>query len=125
MSLLDGYNALQVVQGASKGFEVTITSDTGVPENLTGARILLSVKGVRIDGVPTVRKDSEASPATITILDPLAGTLRIDFVPADTHDLDPGLYVYDLWVLFQDGRRVPVIPESTLEVLPTITRIPL
>lgn len=124
-SLLSTYYALQVVRGASARYDLTLTAETGRPENLTGARVLLSVKLDVTDENPRVRKDSNTLPSTITIVDALGGVIRVEFVPADTHHLDPGLYRYDLWVIYQDGRRVPVIPDSTLEVLPSITRTPL
>lgn len=125
MSLLDAYNALQIVRGSSCRYDLYLTSDTGRPENLTGARVLLSAKLNVTDESPLLRKDSNAVSPTITVPDPLGGAIRVDFVPADTHALDPGVYHYDLWVIFQDGRRVAVIPDSTLEVLPSITRTPL
>lgn len=131
MSYLDTANALQVVRGATRTYDLAISADTpgavdtGPPSDLTGARLLLSVKRERTDPAPLFVKDSAAPPSGIVITDARGGLATVTFAPADTQNLDPGFYLYDLWVVFADASRVPVIPESTLEVLSSITRIPL
>lgn len=122
-------NALAVVRGATRSYSLTVTDDDGAAVDLTGARLLCSVKGRRVEQQPVIRKDSQVSsphPAfTTTPQGARGGQATLNFYPEDTHHLDAGVYVYDLWVLFEDGRRVPVIPDSTLEVLDSITQVPL
>lgn len=122
-------NALAVVRGATQSYTLSVTTEDGAPEDLTGARLLCTVKARRDEEQPVVRKDSQVSSAhpafTTTPQGLRSGQAALNLYPEDTHTLDPGLYVYDLWVFFGDGRRVPVIPDSTLEVLDSITQVPL
>lgn len=129
MTFLDADNAIAVVRGATRSFALRVANDDGTPVNLTDARILCTVKARKSDEQPVIRKDSQAMgspPAfTRTGADDRTGVVTLNLYPRDTHNLEPGVYPYDVWVLFGDGRRVPVIPESTLEILDSITRVPL
>lgn len=126
MGFLDADNALQLRQGESKTFRLTVTNEDDTPVDLTGVRVLLTVKGDARESIPRIRKDSSVVglPVQAAVTDALAGVAEVYFFPNDTKTLDAGVYVFDLWVIFGDGRQVPVIPESTIEVLQSITRLP-
>jgi hypothetical protein len=126
MGFLDADNALQIIRGASKTFTLTVQdSDTEAPVDLTGARIVLSVKGLDTDATPKIVKDTQLGATSIEVVgNPLAGVAAIHFVPGDTWGLAPGEYPFDCWVILADTRRVPVIPQSTLTIQDSITRIP-
>lgn len=127
MSLLDSENSIELIRGSTRVFALLLTEDSGAPVNLTGARILLTVKGSPSDSSVKLVKDSArgGSPPGAEVVDALGGEARVTFFPADTHDWDPGAYVFDLWVVLASGARHPVVPQSELQVLPSITRIPL
>lgn len=125
MSFLDAENSIVVVRGSSASFALTVTDPTtDVPIDLTGARLLLAVKGQEADRAPRIVKDSNTG-GHWTVASPRSGVAVVNFAPADTHGMNPGAYVFDLWVVFGDGRRVPLIPLSDFHVHDSITRIPL
>lgn len=124
MPFLDADNAIQVIRGASKTFELTVTHDDGTAYDLTAARVVLTIKLNRDATSPTIQKDSSAGAAQVEIAAPRTGVAKIKLVPADTQTLDLGLYPFDVWVI-KGGDRLPVIPRSTFEVLEALTRIPL
>lgn len=122
--MLEPANAISLIRGSSKDFNLTVLDDTGHFVDLTGARVVLGVKGHRSDPAPKLVKDSLQA-GHVDFPNPRAGEAVLHFAPADTYYLDPGPYVFDLWIVFQDGRRVPVIEESTLEVVESVVRLSL
>lgn len=124
MPFLDADNAIQVIRGATKHYTLTITNDDGTVYDLTGARVLLTVKKNREAEAPTIQKDSAAGVAQVEITAPRTGVAVVKFAPGDTQTLDIGVYPFDVWVL-KGSDRLPVIPRSTFEVLEALTRIPL
>jgi len=45
-------------------------------------------------------------------------------VPADTTDLEPETYLYDIWVKLSGGAQYPVISKSDFKLEWNITTIP-
>lgn len=72
------------------------------------------------DASPVITKTS-ASASEINIEDPENGKVRIFIEPADTQALDPGTYVYDIWVVFTGDARTHVIGPCTFELKKTVT----
>lgn len=123
MSLLYPANAIQIVRGASRTLELTVTDDNNAPVDLTNGKLYLSVKVAPLDERALLQKTS-ADPLQIDIFAPRSGKAKIYFQPADTANLDTHEYVFDVWAVLANGRRYPVIQPSVFAVQPGVTRIP-
>lgn len=111
-SIVGSENEIEIYRGTSKNFELTVCDDSGDPVNLTGARIIATVKCDVYDDKISIQKDSQVGPAEIEILTQSGDTLGqalIKFVPSDTQTLDPGEYVFDVWVVLSSGARHIVV----------------
>ena len=124
MSFVSHANLISVIRGSSKAFEITVTDDQDEPVDLTGATMYFTVKRDISEPLPTVRKSS-ADPTQILIAAPRTGVAKLFLVPGDTHGKSIGGYVFDVWVILVDGRRIPVIPPSQFEVEQGVTVVPL
>jgi len=68
--------------------------------------------------------DTPQEKITGTILgQPTAGIVTFALVPTAFRTLDPGRYIYDIW-LVQSGNRDPVIPASPFYLEPTVLARP-
>lgn len=122
----DGFkptNAFKVIRGSTKSFNMITKDEDGNVLDLTGGRVLFTVKRDIEDPTPLIQKDSRVT-GQIVITNPRAGSVAIKLVPADTAKLDPRLYLFDVWVVLADGSRYPVVPPSELEVVQSVTVIP-
>jgi len=54
--------------------------------------------------------------------DAVGGISKITLDPADTEDLDPGIYLYDVQIRAADGTTIVTILNGELEILYQITR---
>lgn len=116
-------NTMTVRRGSSKTYELTVTDEKDQPVDLTGARLIFSVKAALTDQTTLIQKTS-SEPTQIEILDPpRLGKARIYLRPVDT-GIDPYQYTFDLWVVLASGKRYPVIEPSTFEVKPSVSNIP-
>ena len=118
-------NALTVIRGASKTLEMTVTdADTGLAADLTGGRVVLTVKEAVTDTMPVIQKVSdEVTQAEIT--QPRKGIARIYLVPGDTQNLTLKDDVFDVWVILASGKRYPVVQPSVFTVQPGVTLLAL
>jgi hypothetical protein len=117
-----GPNALVLVRGASKTVELTIVGSDKKPVDLTGATLWFTVKERVEDRDPLILKRSTDG-AQIAITQPFSGKAEIYLFPGDTAKLEPQEYVFDVWVVLANGKRYPVIPPSTLAIVPSVTVI--
>jgi len=124
MSLLLPENSIEVIRGTSKTFELTVRDDAGVVVDLTGSRIIFSVKTCPADPLPLIQKTTDnVTQAEITV--PREGKARIYLQPNDTQTLEALQYVFDVWVILTSGKRFAVVPSSIFAVKPGVTLIPL
>ncbi len=118
-------NLIEIVRGSSKTIELSVVDLDDKAVDITGARIILSVKRLLNDPVPLIQKSTD-NPVQALITVPKGGKAEIYLKPADTHNLDPAIdYLYDLWVVQASGDRFVVVPLSTFRVQDSITRVPL
>lgn len=118
-------NAIPLIRGTSKTLKLTVVDLDNKPIDLTGATIHFTVKLEPLDRVPVIKKSS-ANPSEAEVsAPPQDGIARIFLDPADTQDLECRLYVFDVWVILQSGKRYCVVKQSTLELQPGITVLPL
>lgn len=118
-------NSITVIRGTSRTIEVTFQNqETGEAVDLTGSRILFTVKSDIRDTLPTIQKDSSVGITQVEITNALAGTARVYINYMDTHDLDLGDYVYDLWIVLSSGKRYTAVAPSVFSVEAGVTIIP-
>lgn len=117
-------NSLEVVRGSSRTLELTVTDQDSKPVDLTGSRIIFSVKTSANDPLPLIQKTTDQlAQAEVTV--PREGKARIYLQPGDTQGLQALEYVFDVWVILTSGKRYPVVPSSIFAVKPGVTLIPL
>lgn len=126
-SLVSPENTIEIVRGSSRILEVAVTDLDNNAVDITGGRIVMSLKEDVDDpdsAVLFVKDSTDATEATI-VSGPL-GTARVFLGPADTHNLEPGReYVYDIWLVQVSGDRFSVVGPAVFKVLDSVTRIPL
>ncbi len=113
-------NSLSVIRGASKTYQLTVTDENGASINLTGATVYFTVKKTIQDTEPLIQKKS-TDITQINIVSPRAGIAQIFLKPADTATRDVGDYVFDVWVVLTTGKRYPVVPPTTFEIVSGVT----
>lgn len=121
MSVLDPKNALQVIRGTSKTLLLTVAdSSTAKPVNLTGARVIFTVKRRLEDQNPVIQKTSDYS-TQVLLTTPTAGQAEIYLTPSDTQTLEVKDYVFDIWVVLASGKRYAVVPPSVFSLKAGVT----
>jgi len=117
-------NAVTIIRGTSKTLELVVTDADGKVVDLTGAKVVMSVKEFLTDTNPLVQKISDV-PVQAQITLPREGKARIYLVPADTQTLAAKQYVFDVWVILSGGKRFAVVLPSTFIVQAGVTILPL
>jgi hypothetical protein len=120
-SILGPENEIEIYRGSSKTYELTVVDAESEAVDLTSARIVLSVKCALDDQAPLIQKDSNVGAAEVDITHPKEGIAEIKFVPGDTHTMDVGEYIFDVWVVLASGTRGPVILPSPFKVVAGVT----
>ena len=120
-SILGPENEVEIYRGSSKTYELEVVDGEEHAVDLTGARIVLTVKCDVMDPAPLIQKDSQVGATQIDITHPKEGLAEIKFVPSDTQTMDVGEYVFDVWVVLSSGTRGPVILPSPFKVVAGVT----
>lgn len=120
-SILGPENQIEIYRGSSKTYELEVLDGESHAVDLTGARIVLTVKCEATDPAPLIQKDSQVGASQIDITYPKEGKAEIKFVPSDTQTMDVGEYVFDVWVVLASGTRGPVILPSPFNVVAGVT----
>lgn len=76
---------------------VTEYDETGARSNLTGSTFLVQLKSDPADTVPVVT-------FTSTVLNAAQGEWQFSLTPAQTTDLDEGVFFYDVQRTYSDGQ---------------------
>jgi len=120
-SILGSENQVEIYRGASKIFELEVLDMNNNPVNLTGARVIMTVKCAVSAVASLIQKDSDVGTSQVDIVAPREGKAEIKFVPSDTQTLDAGSYIFDVWVVLSSGSRNPVILPSVFLVKAGVT----
>ena len=127
-------NALLVTRGTSKTLQLFVSESHSGPEfedgrrhrrpvDLTGARLLFTVKRRLEDPRPLFQKTSDSG-SQIEIINAKAGLAQIYLLPEDTQYLEVRDYLFDAWVVLASGSRLVVIPTSVFSIQAGVTIIP-
>jgi len=120
-SILGPENQIEIYRGSSKTYELEVLDGDSVAVDLTGARVVLTVKCSEMDPAPLIQKDSLVGAAQVDISHPKEGKAEIKFVPSDTQTMDVGEYIFDVWVVLASGTRGPVVLPSPFKIVAGVT----
>lgn len=107
---------LSIFRGDSKTIRITVTDELGVAVDLTGWKVFFTAKESETDS-----DDDAVIKIDVDPTDPTNGIADIDFEPADTNDLTPADYIYDIQVIKDNGDVVTFIKDK-LRIVADITR---
>ena len=113
-------NAVQIIRGTSKTLVVTTTDSKGKPIDLTGARVIMTVKG-RVEDTQNVFQKTTDVLTQVEVTDPKAGIAQIYISPSDTQTQEIKTYVFDVWVVLTSGKRYAAVPPSLFDIQPGVT----
>ena len=117
-------NSLTFIRGTTKTLRLTVTKPDGSLYDLTGGRLVFTVKGALSDDLPVLQKRTNI-PAEGVITDPRRGIAEFYFVPADTQGIQPCTLIFDVWLITAAGERFCVVQRSSFVVQPGVTYLPL
>lgn len=108
-----GFVELTIEQGANFSTTVTVNDSNGSSTNLTN-----------YSAAAQLRKSyysTTANAFTVTVTDAAAGEITMSITSANTANLTPGRYVYDLLITSPTNVKTRVI-EGIATILPSVTR---
>lgn len=101
---------IRLNRGASVELRVTVLDQDGVPIDLTGKTVTLTARAA-----PSAEEPLFA--AKVFTAGKSDGCALFSFAASDTKNLEPGRYVYDVWVTDNVGGNQPAIELSELLVM--------
>lgn len=108
-----GFAELTVEQGASYSTTVTVNGSNGSPTNLTNYTAAAQLRKSYYS--------STATDFTVAISDAAGGEITMTLTAANTANLTPGRYVYDLLITSPTSVKTRVV-EGIATILPSVTR---
>jgi len=123
-------SSIELYQGESQDLEIEIVKEDEdvdgnpieVPLNLTGAKVCFTVRKTVSDPEVKIAKDS-LNVLDIEILTPAtSGFVMVYIASDDTLYMDPGKYVFDVWVVLSSGKKVPVVEVSEFIIKEPVTK---
>lgn len=108
-----GYAELTLEQGADFTTTVTVNGSDGSPTNL-----------LNYTGAAQIRKSyysTTANSFSVSVSNASAGELTVSMTAANTANLTPGRYVYDLLITSPTNVKTRVV-EGVVTLLPSVTR---
>jgi hypothetical protein len=108
-----GFAELTLEQGASYSTTVTVNGSNGSPTNLTNYTAAAQLRKSYYS--------STATDFTVSISNAAAGEISMTLTAANTANLTPGRYVYDLLITSPTSVKTRVV-EGIATILPSVTR---
>ena len=108
-----GFAELTLEQGASYSTTVTVNGSNGLPTNLTNYTTAAQLRKSYYS--------STATDFTVSISDAAGGEITMSLTSANTANLTPGRYVYDLLITSPASVKTRVV-EGIATILPSVTR---
>jgi hypothetical protein len=116
-------NSFSLTRGANKTLQLMVTNPDMTATNLTGSRLILSVKTDLYDELPLIQKLTTI-PSQGALTKPREGLAEFYFVPADTLGLTPRTYLYDVWLITADNEQFPVVNNSSMVLQAGVSYLP-
>jgi hypothetical protein len=125
-------NSIELYQSESKDLDLLIVKEVkdinGVqieePVDLAGVIIYFSVRTKASSPELLIGKDSTNILAIEILAPTTSGMAIIHLFSDDTKHMAPGDYVFDVWVILTNGKKVPVVEISEFTVKEAVTKIP-
>jgi hypothetical protein len=108
-----GFVELTIEQGANYSTTVTVNDSNGSPTNLTNYTAAAQLRKSYYS--------TTATEFTVAVTDAAAGQITMSITSANTANLTPGRYVYDLLITSPTSVKSRVI-EGIATILPSVTR---
>lgn len=122
-SMLLPQNSISIVRGTSKTLQVTVTKADGTYYDITGGKLVFTVKRALYEDVPLIQKlTTDAAQGVLT--KPREGIAEFYLEPRDTNGLNPQNYIFDVWLITATGDRYVVVAEAVLAITPGVTYLP-
>lgn len=122
-------NAIELYRGQSRNVEVDIVetvTEHGVTfdraADLTDAVVYFTAKKLAGYPVPLLSKNSTTAGIQISS-PPTLGKAVVKILSDDTKFMPSGSYVYDIWVVFPDGRSLPVVELVEFKIKDSATMV--
>ena len=110
---MSDYAEITVDQGANFSTKINVNDDAGAGQNLTSYSVAAQMRKSYYS--------STANNFTVTISDAANGEITMELSSANTSNLTPGRYVYDLVMTSPTNIKTRVV-EGIATVLPSVTR---
>lgn len=117
-------NAVAIIKGTSRTYEIRVQDEHCAPVNLTGCTMYFTVKEHQTDIAPYIQKTS-LNVLEIEFTDPLGGVARVYMNPLDTFNARVKPYCFDAWLILTTGKRYVIIPPSVFDIQAAVTVIPI
>ena len=106
-------NAITMFIRDDRTLSVSVNRDTGAPENLTNAKLWFTVKqrATDADAQALIQKktaNAGGSDAQAKVINGSTGKAEVYIVPADTLEMNPGTYIYDIQVTLANGKTYTI-----------------
>lgn len=125
---LNPYNYALLFRGATHELALEVMlADRSKPLDLTHWDIFLTVKQDLTDERPVFQRSSKEDGGIVVDANPRLGKATVTIEPANTQRLEPGSYIFDVWLFTKDTgeQRIPIVTKGVFEVAPGATHKPL
>lgn len=124
-------NAISIFKGETKDIELPVTRATKQPDgsfadlvvDLTSAKITFTMKKTAEDSRPLIKKTTDDPTEIEVVGDPVDGEALIHLVPADTLNMEPGDYLFDIWIELSPTEHFPLVENAKFELKQPVTRL--
>ena len=117
-------NSVSIIRGTTKTLQIAVNNPDATATNLTGGKLVLTVKTSLYDDLPLIQKLT-TDPAQAVITKPREGLAEFYFEPRDTQGLSPQQYIFDIWFITATGDRYAVVAPTAFIVTAGVTYLPL
>lgn len=108
------YTELDMDQGADVSYDINLTEDDGSPINCASYTFSSSMRKSYFSLRPTAN-------LTVTIIDAANGNVSIGLTAAQTANIKPGRYLYDVKQTDNVGQKTRIV-EGIITVNPQVTK---
>ncbi len=101
-----------IPRGSTKTMSIVVKNSRGVVQDITGMTIEVAVKRNPDDREEELVFKTTATPGDGEFVNAVLGLVDMYFLPADTEDLTPDTYWFDVWAVEGADRYQIVVPSK-------------
>lgn len=113
-----GSYPITMYRGTTKTIDLAIVKADGTAQDLTGGRLVLTVR--EEDGARTSLIVKDSADAEIDIYDETGGLARTVIDPEETDHIAPGSYRYDVWFITDGEEKLVVVEPDDFVIKKTV-----